>query len=122
MAQTNNERGTVTAIFGVIVVLLAAVATALATYGGLVVDRARAVDVADAAALAGSLAGRGAAEEVATQNSSTLTSWTDDGDEVEVTVQTEHGGTARARAHHHDHGLPIEFDVEIPAAELAGAG
>ena len=59
--------------------------------------RQRARSAADAAALAGVIAGRSASAELASANGATLVTWTRDGAEVTVVVDVA-GHRARARA------------------------
>ncbi len=113
-----SERGSVTIVAGAVVMIFVALFLALGTLGSVALDHAHAVDVADAAALAGALGGRSAAAGIAVKNSATLVGWTDDGEEVEVVITTSKQATARARARHRDRVVPISFDIEVPADEL----
>jgi len=61
------------------------------------VQRQRAQAAADAAALAGAVGGRPAAADLAHANGAVLVAWSEDGDEVTVTVEVA-GQRARARA------------------------
>ena len=116
--RVTSEAGSVTIVAGAVVMIFVVLFLALGTFGGVALDHVRAVDVADAAALAGALGGRDAAAGIAAKNSATLVAWTDDGEEVEVVITTSKRVSARARAHHRDRAVPISFDIEVPLDEL----
>lgn len=79
------------------VALTAAVTLALMPVLVSVVDRARAQNAADAAALAGVAGGETAAGAIAAANDATLVAWSRSGYEVTVTVRVgEREATARA--------------------------
>ena len=79
------------------VALTAAVTLALMPVLVSVVDRARAQNAADAAALAGVARGEAAASAIAAANDATLVAWSRSGYEVTVTVRVgERQATARA--------------------------
>ena len=79
------------------VALTAAVTLALMPVLVSVVDRARAQNAADAAALAGVARGEAAAGAIAAANDATLVAWSRSGYEVTVTVRVgERQATARA--------------------------
>jgi len=90
-----GDRGQVVPLLALVVVVAAGAAVLLADLGGEVVDRARARNAADAAALAGVTGGGPAAAHAATANGATLDRFVERGDQVEVTV---HVGTSRATA------------------------
>ncbi|HXH57805.1 pilus assembly protein TadG-related protein [Iamia sp.] len=92
------EGGQATPLVGVAVALAATVVLALATYGGLVVDAARARTAADAAALAAAADGREAAVRLAVANGGHLESFALEGLDVVVTVRVGRASeSARAR-------------------------
>jgi hypothetical protein len=93
--QPARERGQVVPLLALVVVVAAGAAILLARVGGEVVDRARARNAADAAALAGVTGGRPAAAHVAAANGAVLDRFAGVGDQVEVTV---HVGASRATA------------------------
>ena len=79
------------------VALTAAVTLALMPVLVSMVDRARAQNAADAAALAGVAGGEAAASAIAAANDATLVAWSRSGYEVTVTVRVgERQATARA--------------------------
>ncbi len=86
-------------LMAVVVVLAALVAVGVAQEGAVVVDRQRAQTAADAAALAGVLGGRPAAQRMAASNGAVLVAYEQHG--FEVTVVVSFGQIrARARASH----------------------
>lgn len=89
------DRGQATPLVCVAVALAAVLILALATYGGLVVDAARARAAADAAALAGAADGHEAATRLAVANGGQLESFGLEGLDVVVTVRV---GRARESA------------------------
>jgi outer membrane lipoprotein SlyB len=65
----------------------ASVMVAVGRLGGDIAERVRAQTAADAAALAGVVEGRGAAERLAARHGATLVRWSDDGSVVTVEVR-----------------------------------
>lgn len=92
-----RQRGQVLPLLTVVVALAALVVIGLGRVGGMVVARAEAQTAADAAALAGAVHGRGAAERLAAANGGRLVGWEAAGAEVEVVVEVRREA-ARARA------------------------
>ena len=92
-----RQRGQVLALLAVVVALAALVVVGLGRLGAVVVARAEAQTAADAAALAGALHGRPAADGLAAANGGRLVSWLAAGPEVEVVAEVR-GERARARA------------------------
>jgi len=80
-----------------VVALAAIVVIGLGRLGAVVVARAEAQTAADAAALAGAVHGRAAADGLAVDNGGSLIAWTSAGAEVEVVAEVR-GERARARA------------------------
>jgi hypothetical protein len=74
-----------------------AVTTAMVPWLHGTIDRQRAQNAADAAALAGVTGGREASERLAARNDGILIAWSRDGRTVVVTVTVD-GQSARARA------------------------
>ncbi len=93
-----RDRGSMLVLVMLIgVALTAAVILALAPVLDDLIVRQRARSAADAAALAGALGGRAAADEVAGRNDAALVSWSERGHEVVVTVRVgDQVATARA--------------------------
>ncbi|MEO5680558.1 MAG: pilus assembly protein TadG-related protein [Acidimicrobiales bacterium] len=92
-----RQRGQALPLMGVVVALAALVVLGLGRVGSVVVARAQAQTAADAAALAGAVEGRVAAEGLAAANGGRLVSWAAAGREVEVVADVR-GERARARA------------------------
>jgi nitrous oxide reductase accessory protein NosL len=92
-----RQRGQALPLLTVVVALAALVVIGLGRLGGMVVARAEAQTAADAAALAGAVHGRAAAERLATANGGRLVTWEAAGPEAEVVVAVR-GEAARARA------------------------
>jgi hypothetical protein len=92
-----RQRGQVLPLLTVVVALAALVVVGLGRLGAVVVARAEAQTAADAAALAGAVHGRAAADGLAAANGGRLLSWTTAGAEVEVVAEVR-GERARARA------------------------
>lgn len=92
-----RQRGQALPLLTVVVALAALVVFGLGRLGGVVVARAEAQTAADAAALAGAVHGRAAAEGMAQANGGRLVAWEAAGAEVEVVVEVR-GEGARARA------------------------
>ncbi len=80
-----------------LVVIAVVFAVAMGRFSARLVDQQQAQLAADAAALAGVVGGRAAAERLATANEAVLTDFVVEGDEVIVEVQVG-GESARARA------------------------
>lgn len=93
MGLIGNDRGQALPV--VAMVMLVAVLTIVLTtrIGVAVTDRARARTAADAAALAGVMGGRPAAEEISVENGAVLEAFVRQNQQVEVTVRF---GTRRA--------------------------
>lgn len=92
-----RQRGQVLPLMAVVVALAALVVLGLGRLGAVVVARAEAQTAADAAALAGAIHGRGAADGLAAANGGRLVSWATAGAEVEVVAEVR-GERAIARA------------------------
>jgi len=92
-----RQRGQALPLLTVVVALAALVVIGLGRMGAVVVARAEAQTAADAAALAGALHGRPAADGLAMANGGHLVSWAAVGQEVEVVAEVR-GERARARA------------------------
>ena len=92
-----RQRGQALPLLVVVVALAALVVIGLGRLGGVVVARAEAQTAADAAALAGAVHGRAAADGLAAANGGHLVSWESAGREVEVVAEVR-GERARARA------------------------
>jgi uncharacterized membrane protein len=94
----HRDRGQVSPLVAVVVMGAAVAVLVIAHLGGVVVDRTRARNAADAAALAGATDGRSAAEEVARANGAVLEGWRQIDGATEVTVRVGRArATARAR-------------------------
>lgn len=92
-----RQRGQALPLLIVVVALAALVIVGLGRIGAVVVARAEAQTAADAAALAGAVHGRPAAEGLAAANGGRLVSWLAAGQEVEVVADVR-GERAVARA------------------------
>lgn len=92
-----SERGSFLPLLALGLALLIVGALVLGTVGRAVTQRARAQAAADAAALAGVVEGREAAEELARANGATLLSFRVDGRDTIVEVRVGRA-TAEARA------------------------
>lgn len=92
-----RQRGQVLPLLSVVVALAALVVIGLGRLGAVVVSRAEAQTAADAAALAGAIHGRPAADGLAAANGGRLVAWLQAGAEVEVVTEVR-GERARARA------------------------
>ncbi len=95
--NTRRERGSVVPLMALAVVLVGVVALAIGRIGQAAVWRARAQAGADAAALAGAVEGRRAAEALARQNGAELVAFELEGRSARVTVRVG-GAEAGARA------------------------
>jgi len=93
-----------------IVAAIAGAAVLVGVYGGLVVDRTRAKDAADAAALAGAVDGESAARSLAEANHGTLEQFRRiDQRTVEVTVRV-----GRARATSRAEPIVVQVRAGVP--------
>jgi len=92
-----RQRGQAFPLLTVVVALAALMVLGLGRVGPVVVARAEAQTAADAAALAGVLHGRAAADGLAAANGGRLVFWAAAGGEVEVVADVR-GERARARA------------------------
>lgn len=92
-----RDRGQAIVLVLALVVLAVVCAVAMGRFSARLVDQQQAQLAADAAALAGVVGGRGAAERLAAANGAVLTDFVVEGDEVFVEVQVG-GEPARARA------------------------
>lgn len=96
MRGAGRDRGGISLVVALVAIAISGAALlGVARVGGVLVEANRARTAADAAALAGVLHGRAAADEVAAANGATIVSWHDDGGTVTVTVVV---GSASARA------------------------
>ena len=93
--RVRTDRGQLTPLYAVVILVAAGAMLLLAHIGLLAVRRAQARTAADAAALAGAADGRDAAEDVARANGAVLETFVALGDGVEVRVRV---GTAHATA------------------------
>lgn len=96
-----SERASVTVLTAGALVLLALLGLGVARIGAAAAARTRAQAAADAAALAGVIDGRESADRLAAANGGRITSYQDDGTEVEVEVQVD-DAVAVARAFRKD--------------------
>lgn len=83
----HGERGSVTPLVALLVVLVGGACFAIGRLGEVAVRSARAQLAADAAALAGAGGGEGEARSLASANGADVVRWSPDGDEVEVAVR-----------------------------------
>jgi len=98
MSGRERQRGQVTPVLAVAVLVMALAAVGVARVGLAAADRARARTAADAAALAGAADGEDAARDVAERNGAGLVSYREDGSDVVVVVRFDRAeATARAR-------------------------
>lgn len=95
------EGGQVLPLVALALLIAAGALVVLAHLGRVASERAHAQTAADAAALAGVLEGRAAAEELAEANGAELVSFAVDGRDVQVVVERE-GVRATARARRDD--------------------
>lgn len=96
-ASIERDRGQAVVLVLALVAVLVVMLVAVAQFGARLVAREQAQVVADAAALAGVVGGRGEAERMAIANGGVLMTFQSGGDEVVVGVQVG-GETATARA------------------------
>ena len=92
-----DDRGQLTPLVALLVVVAGAVSLGLGRLAGLAVDRARAQTAADAAALAGVTAGEPSARRLAEANGAELVQFGRLGGDVRVVVRLR-SAEARARA------------------------
>jgi secretion/DNA translocation related TadE-like protein len=92
-----RDRGQATVLLLACVAFIAITAAAAGAFGARLVARHRAQVAADAAALAGTIAGEPAAQRLATANGAQLVSYGEVGEAVTVVVEV-HGERATARA------------------------
>jgi hypothetical protein len=100
VAVTGNgwQRGQVTPVLAVAVLLMALAAVGVARVGMAAADRARARTAADAAALAGAAGGEDEARDLAERNGARLVSYREEGSDVVVVVRFDRAeAAARAR-------------------------
>ena len=93
----SRDRGQATVLLLACVAFIAVTAVAVAAFGRRIVARHHAEMAADAAALAGTTAGRAGAARLAAANGAALISFVEAGDDVIVVVEVD-GERARARA------------------------
>ena len=109
-------------LIAVVIVLAGLSMAAVARFGGITIDRARASAAADAAALAGAAEGRGAADALARANRAEMQRYEELGDDTRVRVRVGRV-TATARAHgtggSGDAGLPPSRKGVAPAMAAA---
>lgn len=94
---TRRCAGQATTLLLAVVAVIVVVAVAVGQIGGRIVARHQAHAAADAAALAGTTTGVGGARRLAEANGGRLVSFSENGEEVTVTVEV-HGEQATARA------------------------
>jgi len=92
-----RDRGQAIVLVLALVVVVVVCAVAMARFSARLLDKQQAQVAADAAALAGVVGGRDAAEQLATANGGVLTSFAVTGDEVFVEVRVD-DESASARA------------------------
>jgi NhaP-type Na+/H+ or K+/H+ antiporter len=95
--ERERDRGQAIVLVLALVVIAVVCAVAMGRFSARLVDKQQAQLAADAAALAGVVGGRAAAERLATANDAVLTDFVVAGDEVIVEVQVRHE-SAQARA------------------------
>ena len=92
-----SERASVTVVVAGALVLLSLLSLGVVRVGVAATARARAQAAADAVALAGVVDGRDAAEQMAVANGAAISSYSDEGTELEVKVRVDDAvATARA--------------------------
>jgi len=97
-ARARRDRGQVTPLLALLVVVAAIVVLGVAQFGAVVIDRAQARTAADAAALAAVDGGRDAADRLAAANHGVVERFVASGGDTEVTVRVGRArATARAR-------------------------
>jgi len=93
--ETDSGQAVVLLLAVIVIAALSVVAVGL--FGQRIVDRGHAQTAADAAALAGAVGGRAAAQRLASTNGASLVAFVDAGDVVSVVVEFD-GVSAGARA------------------------
>ena len=101
-----SERASVTVVVAGALVLLSLLSLGVVRVGLAATARARAQAAADAVALAGVVEGRDAAEQLAAANGAAITSYTEEGFELEVEVRVD-DAVATARAFRKDPPPPV---------------
>ena len=117
-----RQQGQVLPLVAVVIVLAGLAMLAVARFGAVTINRARASAAADAAALAGAAEGRDAAYALAAANGGTVRSYEEIGDDARVRVDVAGvGATARARrtGGSFDDWLPPERKGVAPAMAAA---
>ena len=102
----SSERASVTVVVAGALVLLSLLSLGVVRVGLAATARARAQAAADAVALAGVVDGRDAAEQMAVANGAAITSYSDEGTELEVEVRVD-DAVATARAFRKDPPPPV---------------
>ena len=97
ISRRGHDRGQAIVLLLAVVVIAVVCAVAMGHFSARLVDKQQAQLAADAAALAGVMGGRDAAERLAIANDGVLTDFVVSGSEVIVEVQVG-GESARARA------------------------
>ena len=97
MESTGNDRGQAVVLLLAVVVMAALSVVGVGMFSTRIVDRGRAQTAADAAALAGTVGGHGAAVRLASTNGAVLVGYSEDADVVTVVVEVD-GARATARA------------------------
>ena len=118
-----RETGQVLPLLAVVIVLAGLAMVAVARFGAVTINRARARAAADAAALAGAAEGRDAADALAKANGGKVRSYEEIGDDARVRVDVG-GVSATARAQRtggraYDDRLPPERRGVAPAMAAA---
>lgn len=118
-----RENGQVLPLVAVVIVLAGLAMLAVARFGAVTINRARASAAADAAALAGAAEGRDAADALAAANGGRLRSYEEIGEDARVRVEVA-GVSATARAERtggpsYNEGLPPERRGVAPAMAAA---
>ena len=118
-----KDTGQVLPLVAVVIVLAGLAMVAVARFGAVTINRARASAAADAAALAGAAEGRSAADALAGANGGKLRSYEEIGDDARVRVDVG-GVSATARAQRtgspsYDDRLPPERRGVAPAMAAA---
>jgi hypothetical protein len=97
MESAGNDRGQAVMLLLAVVVMAALGVVGVGLFSTRIVDRGRAQTAADAAALAGTTGGRGAAVRLASNNGAVVVSYSEDAEVVTVVVEVD-GERATARA------------------------
>jgi len=93
----DTDRGQAVVLLLAVIAIAALAVVGVGQFGSRLVDRGRAQTAADAAALAATSGGRGAAVRLASANGAVLLSYGESADEVTVVVEVD-GERATARA------------------------